>query len=134
MSTSDSDIEELRLSLERLRSLLENLLVRGLRACGNDEIEQLAMHIQDLERAGAAGAASALAELRARIEKVERGSARALILAQTNVRMLERLLTLRVVQGEYEAALAAGSSERDAQQDQDGAEDDQAEAENDAEE
>ena len=35
------ELEELRVSLEQMRSLLETLVVRGLRACGPDELKQL---------------------------------------------------------------------------------------------
>lgn len=99
------EFEELRIGLERLRTLLESLAVRGLRACGPDELAALAMHIEDLEKAGAPGAASALADLRTRIESGGRDAASALLLAQTTVRMLERLLTLRVVKAQYADAL-----------------------------
>ena len=36
-----AELEELRVGLERIRALLENLAVRGLRACGPDELVQM---------------------------------------------------------------------------------------------
>jgi len=45
--------------------------------------------------------------VRGQIERDDRASARALLEAQTNVRLLERLLTLRVVKEQYAAAIAA---------------------------
>jgi hypothetical protein len=101
------ELEELRVSLERIRSLLENLVVRGLRACGPDELSQIDSFAEHLEQTGAGHLASLLSELRSRIEGDDRTSARKLLETQTNVRLLERLLTLRVVKGHYAAALEA---------------------------
>jgi hypothetical protein len=106
------ELEELRVSIERIRTLLENLVVRGLRASGPDELAQLAAYSEHLEQTGAGNLASGLADLRRQIESDDRGSARALLQAQTNVRLLERLLTLRVVKARYAAAIdLAGQAE-----------------------
>jgi hypothetical protein len=102
-----SEYDELRIHLARLRALLENLIVRGLRACGEDELSQLRGFADHLEQSGAGHLASVLAELGGQIERDERASAVTLLEAQTNVRLLERLLTLRVVKGQYAAAIAA---------------------------
>jgi hypothetical protein len=105
------ECDELRISLERLRALLENLVVRGLRACGPDELAQLRSYTEHLEQSGAGHVAGVLGELHARIEKDDRGSARALLEAQTAVRLLERLLTLRVVREQYRSAIEALDAE-----------------------
>lgn len=119
MSTLASDFEELRVSMERLRTLLENLILRGLRACGPDELGELQSYTEHLERAGAGHVAAVLAELHAQIQKDDRASAQTLLKAQTSVRLLERLLTLRVVKGQYAEAILlldhpAGQAEDDA--------------------
>jgi len=101
------ELEELRVSLERIRALLESLVVRGLRACGPDEISQLGAVAEHLEQTGAGHLAAVLSELRGRIERDDRASAQTLLEAQTNVRLLERLLTLRVVKGQYAVAIEA---------------------------
>ena len=101
------ELEELRIHLERIRTLLENLVVRGLRACGPDELSQIRSFAEHLEQTGAGHLASLLSDLRGQIERDDRTSARTLLESQTNVRLLERLLTLRVVKGQYAAALAA---------------------------
>jgi hypothetical protein len=101
------ELEELRVGLERIRTLLENLVVRGLRACGPDELGQIGSFAEHLDQTGAGHLASLLSELRAQIERDDRASARKLLEAQTNVRLLERLLTLRVVKGHYAAAIQA---------------------------
>lgn len=109
-SGSASDIEELRIGLERLRELLESLVVRGLRACGPDELSRLRDHAEHLEKSGAGHLSAVLKELRTAIEADDAGAPRKLVEAQTNVRLLERLLTLRVVQGWYAAALAVANA------------------------
>lgn len=101
------ELEELRVSLERIRTLLENLVVRGLRACGPDELAQIGSITEHLEQSGAGHLAALLSELRSQIERDERTSARKLLETQTNLRLLERLLTLRVVKGHYATAIAA---------------------------
>lgn len=106
MEPSD-ELEELRVSLERIRTLLENLAVRGLRACGEDELSQLAGYAEHLEQTGAGHLAALLCDLRNTIEGDSRTSAQALLQAQTCVRLLERLLTLRVVRQRYAAAIEA---------------------------
>jgi hypothetical protein len=114
MTTLLPEHEQLRISIERLRAMLDGLVVRGLRACGPDELRQLQSYAEDLERSGAGHVSSILVELRERIERNEREAARTLLMAQTSVRLLERLLTLRVVRGAYDVAaqiIAAGDSD-----------------------
>jgi hypothetical protein len=113
MSRFPAEFEELRVTIERLRAMLESLIVRGLRACGSDEIAQLQSYIDYLDKAGASHIAGVLTELREQIEKDDRVSARTLLSAQTSVRLLERMLTLRVVNGQYAVALAG--SDHDAE-------------------
>jgi hypothetical protein len=107
----NDECDELRVGIERLRTFLETLVVRGLRACGADELGQLRGHAEHLEKAGAGHVAGALSELHALIERDDRGAARSLLRAQASVRLLERLLTLRVVGGQYALALAAEEGE-----------------------
>jgi hypothetical protein len=105
MNTPTSEFEELRLGLEQLRTLLENLVVRGLRACGTEELMQLRSFTEYLERAGAGHVASLLGGLQWQIEQNSREAARSLLQAQTRVRLLERLLTLRMVRGQFTLAV-----------------------------
>jgi hypothetical protein len=101
------EYEELRCSLDRIRGMLESLIVRGLRACGPDELAQLKAFADELTRSGASHVATLLHSLHDAIHSDARTSAQALLTAQTAVRLLERLLTLRVVRAHYAAALAA---------------------------
>jgi hypothetical protein len=101
MSKLAPEFDELRHAIGRLRGQLESMIVRGLRACGADEIAQLRSFTEYLERAGAGHVAAILAELESQIEKDDRASAKTLLHAQIAVRLLERLLTLRIVQQQY---------------------------------
>ena len=101
------EFEELRLAIERLRKLLDALTVRGLRACGPDELLQLKSIAEYLEQAGAGHVASILTDLHSKIQADDRTSPKTLLRAQTAVLLLERLLTLRIASGRYEFALAA---------------------------
>jgi hypothetical protein len=85
--------------------MLENLIVRGLRARGREELVQLESYAEDLDRSGAGHVASILSELREQIGRNDRAAARTLLRAQTSVRLLERLLTLRVVKGTLQRAM-----------------------------
>jgi hypothetical protein len=70
-------------------------------------LAQIDSFSEHLEQTGAGHLAPLLTELRTQIERDDRASARKLLEAQTNVRLLERLLTLRVVKGQYAAAIEA---------------------------
>jgi hypothetical protein len=120
-----AEFEELRFSIERLRTLLEALIVRGLRACGADELAQLKSQVEYLDRTGAAHVAAVLAELHAQIERDDRAAARTLLKAQTAVRLLERLLTLRIVKERYAHALAASQAPEGSVNDDDEQDDDE---------
>jgi len=104
MSNLTPEFEEIRLAIDQMRSMLENLSVRGLRACGTDEITQLKSHAEYLDRAGAGHVAATLAQLQSEIEKDDRAAAGTLLQAQIAIRMLERVLTLKVVRTQYQAA------------------------------
>lgn len=123
MSLANPECDELRVSIERLRAMLEALIVRGLRACGADELAQLRLFTDDLDKAGAGHVASILTTLQQQIESNDRAAAKTLLTAQTSVRLLERLLTLRVVKSAYELSAvmaAAGETGDDGDLDEDG--------------
>jgi hypothetical protein len=98
------DVEHLRVSLDRIRSLLESIVVRGHRACGDEQLIQLRGYAEELEQSGAAHVASALSDLHADIVADARTAPRRMIQAQTSVRLLDRLLTLRVARSTFKAA------------------------------
>ena len=114
MGLAVSDIDELRGSLDRLRAMLEAIMVRGLRACGADEMAQVKAFADELEQSGAGHVSGLLLELRSAMEKGDKGGVRTLLLTQTSVRLLERLLTLRAVGAQLAFAVAAEAGRDDA--------------------
>jgi hypothetical protein len=129
MTSPLSEFQELRIHIERLRAMLETLVVRGLRACGPDELAELKSHTEHLERAGAGHVASILSKLHGEIEQDQRTSAATLLNAQTAVRLLERLLTLRVVGSQFASAIAAMEHPESAVDDESDGDDDDGEEE-----
>ena len=111
MSMVSPEIAELQASLDRIRTMLDNLIVRGLRACGAEELAQLKAFAEELERSGAGHVAAALSGLHQQIGQLDRGGVKTLLMAQTSVRLLERLLSLRVVKEQYAAALGAAETQ-----------------------
>jgi hypothetical protein len=115
MPTLAPEYEELRCSLERIRGMLEALIVRGLRACGPDELAQLKSFADELTRSGAAHVAGLLNTLHDQIRSDARTSAQTLLTAQTAVRLLERLLTFCIVRAHYAAALESPTNDSDSE-------------------
>ncbi len=105
ITTLQQELEEIRSTLDGVRTLVENLFVRGLRTCGPGEQARLGVFSESLEQSGAGRLGSLLGRLRDQIAADDRGAARTLLLAQTHVLLLDRLLTLRVVSEHYRAAI-----------------------------
>lgn len=91
----------------RLNALLDALVVRGLRTAGAEDRARLASHRHHLADIGASHLAAALADLLVALADGRREAARALLAARASVRVFERLLTLRVVAAQWQAAAAA---------------------------
>jgi hypothetical protein len=96
--------EEICRTIETLRSELEGLLVRGLSAAGPDDIRMISVVHEEFTRVGAAHLAGRLDALLAAIRASDRGAPTALLLAQTSLRVFERVLTLDTVAGMLAAA------------------------------
>lgn len=92
-------------TVERLQKMLDELVVRGLMACGPAELSTLSSYRDELEKMGASHLASTLDEVHQAASEGQRGT-RKLIRAQASLRLFERLLTLRSVAVQYEAAIA----------------------------
>jgi hypothetical protein len=89
-----SDTHEILQTVERLHGALADLVVRGLRAAGREQLALLASLRQELERIGGHHLASRLADLLDGLRQGERSAAAALLRAQTSLRLFERILTL----------------------------------------
>jgi hypothetical protein len=107
------EIAELRDALDRLHSATDDLVVRGVRAAGAQDLARLDALRDEFRSAGAEHVAGRLSTLIDAIRADDRAAAPALLRAMTVVRLFDRMLTLEVAA----AALAATG-------DQDGGEDD----------
>ena len=80
--------------LEHLQGVFGDLAVRGLRSAASSQIATLRNLRMELERVGAAHLASHIAAVLTALENDDRSAAAALLRAQANVRVFERILTL----------------------------------------
>src|SRR5262245_28481901 len=94
-----SDTHEILQTVERLHAVLADLVVRGLRAAGREQLASLASLREELERIGSHHLAGRLAELLDGLRKGDRSAAAALLRAQTSLRLFERILTLEHAAG-----------------------------------
>ncbi len=104
--------DEIALVTERLRDLLDDLVVRGLRTAGDDELRRLDAAREELDRFGAGHLAGRLDDLAAAVRAGGAGGGD-LLRAQTSLRLFESLLT-REVAAELLAAAVAETSAEDA--------------------
>ena len=96
-TTTLSDmINEISDTIERLRTELEALAVRGIRASGPEHIALLKAAGEEFERIGADHMAGRIGDVVGALERDERGAAAALLRAQTSLRLFDRVLTLDV--------------------------------------
>jgi hypothetical protein len=77
-----------------LTQALDELVVRGTRSAGPDDVRRLDALAQELGRAGAAHLAEVVATLLGEVRSGGAGAARTLLRAQTTVRLFERVLSL----------------------------------------
>ena len=104
------EIAELRDALDRLHAALEDLVVRGLRAAGAQDLARLAALRDEFHRAGAEHLAGRLGELADFARADDRAAAPALMRAMASLRLFDRILTLEVA---GMALAAAGGVEDD---------------------
>ena len=95
--------EEIVLTIEQLRREFEDLGVRGLRAAGAQRVAKLALIREEFQRIGAEHLAEQIGALIAAIQNDDRGTAAALLRAQTSLRLFERVLTLEVAAAKLQA-------------------------------
>lgn len=93
------EIAELRDALDRLHAAMEDLLVRGLRAAGPQDLAKLTLLRDEFRNAGAGHIAERLDATIEAVRADDRGSAAALLRAMTATRLFDRMLTLEVAAG-----------------------------------
>lgn len=110
--SAEAQGEALGLAL-RLGALLDDVAVRGLRACGAEELARLRSQRDGLAGMGATYLAEVLDVLLADLDSGRREGARSLLRARTSLRVFERLLSLRMVGGALAEALAGADADDD---------------------
>lgn len=92
-------IDEIANTIEHVRSELEALMIRGIRAAGPEHVALLMSAGEEFERIGADHMAGRIADVVMAIDQGDPGAAAALLRAQTSLRLFDRLLTLDVAEG-----------------------------------
>lgn len=105
------EIDELRDALDRLHAAFDDLIVRGLRSAGPQELARLTALGDEFCRAGAGHIAGRLGELADRIRADDRAAAPALLRAITSARLFDRMLTLEVASAALAAEVAVPAGE-----------------------
>jgi hypothetical protein len=90
------EIAELRGGLDRLSAALDDLVVRGVRSAGAQELARLSALRDELRAAGAEHLSGRLATLVDAVSAGDRGAAAALMRALTSLRLFDRMLTLEI--------------------------------------
>ncbi|MEQ1501783.1 MAG: hypothetical protein ABMB14_06110 [Myxococcota bacterium] len=93
------DRREICDTIEALRKELDDLVVRGLRTAGPQDLAALDAMTAELRRVGASHLTDRLDRLLAAIRADDRGAAGALLGVQATLRVFERVLTLDTVAG-----------------------------------
>jgi hypothetical protein len=96
-------IDEIADTVNRLRTELEALAVRGIRAARPEHLAMLKAAAEELDRIGAEHMAEQIGNVVNAIENDDRTAAAVLLQAQTSLRLFDRVLTLDVA----EACLSA---------------------------
>ena len=103
------EIDELRDALDRLHAVLDDLIVRGVRAAGPRDIARLVAIRDEFRSAGSAHLSGRLSMLIDAARDGDRAAAPALMRAMATLRLFDRMLTLEVAA----AGLAAEADERE---------------------
>jgi hypothetical protein len=104
------DLEEAAQTVQRLQKVYEDLAVRGLRSVGGDQLSVLAAISEELERVGSAHLAGRVETLITMIRNNDRGSARALMRAQSSLRIFDRILTLQGAEAQLSTIICSAGS------------------------
>jgi hypothetical protein len=97
-----SETLEIQQIVEHLQGVLENLVLRGLRAAGATDRNALATLGAEFTRIGAGHLAERVLALREAIENDLRDGPERLLKTQASLRLFERILTLEVARASLE--------------------------------
>jgi hypothetical protein len=110
-----SEVAQICVAIETLRKELEELVVRGLRAAGPDDLRALENLRAGFDNVGAKHLAARLAVLLTAVKAGDHSAPEAHLLTLTSLRVFERVLTLDAV-GEMLAAAQASESDGEEEQ------------------
>src|SRR5688572_6677371 len=116
LSESMDEIAELRDALDRLHAALDDLVVRGLRVAGSQDLAKLVALRDEFRAAGAGRLAERLEAAIDAVRADDRGAAAAVLRAMTATRLFDRILTLEVAASmlrEFEVADESAAAEND---------------------
>lgn len=92
-------IDEIANTVEHVRSEMEALTIRGIRAAGPEHVAMLMSAGEEFERIGADHMAGRIGDVVMAIDQSDPSAGAALLRAQTSLRLFDRLLTLDVAEG-----------------------------------
>jgi len=92
----DDEILEVRDALDRLHAATDDLIVRGVRAAGAQDLARLTSLRDELRTAGAEHLAGRLSAVVDALRANDRSAAPALLRAMAALRLFDRMLTLEV--------------------------------------
>lgn len=105
------EIAELRDALDRLHAGLNDLVVRGVRAAGPQDLSRLDALRDEFRAAGAEHLAGRLTTLGDALRADDRAAAPALLRAMTSLRLFDRMLTLEVASSALASAAAVADAD-----------------------
>jgi hypothetical protein len=103
------DPREVLQTIDRLQTTFEDLAVRGLRSCGQEQVNILSALQEELDRIGAAHLAGRLTTLINAIRNDDRTAPAALMGAQASLRCFDRILTLESAGMQMSGAASPGA-------------------------
>lgn len=92
-------------ALERSKQLLDQLVVRGVRTAGPEQLDELEALRDELGRVGAHHLAERMGALVSAMRNDDPDSGRALLRTQTSLHLFDRILTMEVVGQQLRATL-----------------------------
>lgn len=120
----NQEIDVIVATIERVQSGFDDLVMRGLRTAGPDQLALLeAMH-EEFARIGASHIAGRIADLLEAVRADDRHAGSALLRAQSSLRVFERILTLESAAHALEGLTAEpGTEDEDDNAPEDGEDD-----------
>lgn len=113
-ATDPDELQQVLQALERSRTLLDELVVRGVRAAGPADWARLDALKDELLRAGARHLAEQLGALGSAMRSDDATATGGLLRAQTSLYLFDRVLTLRVAEAGLRAVIEADEAAAEA--------------------